>query len=69
MIKKMNELDCVKLIKPYWKLKIGTLGYILIKYDENNFEVEFVGDNNNTLDVSAVSRDYLELDEAYKRNN
>ena len=37
----MNELDCVKLIKPFKKLKVGTKGYILLKYTENGFEVEF----------------------------
>ena len=30
-----NELDCVKLIKPYRKLNVGVIGITLIKYDEN----------------------------------
>ena len=37
----MNELDCVKLIKPYKDLKVGTRGCIVLKYTENDFEVEF----------------------------
>lgn len=57
----MNELDCVKLIKPYRKLKVGVIGTILIKYNENNFEVEFFDDNDNTLDVCTISKDYIEL--------
>ena len=37
----MNELDCVKLIKPFKELKVGTKGCIVLKYTENDFEVEF----------------------------
>ena len=42
----MNELGCVKLIKPFKKLKVGTKEYILLKYTENDFEVEFFDENN-----------------------
>ncbi len=38
----MNELDCVKLIKPFKDLKVGTHGCIVLKYTENDFEVEFI---------------------------
>lgn len=64
----MNELDCVKLIKPYRKLKVGVIGIILIKYDENNFEVEFVDKDKNTLDVCTISKDYIELYLVYEEN-
>ena len=37
----MNELDCIKLIKPFKDLKVGTRGCIVLKYTENDFEVEF----------------------------
>ena len=37
----MNELDCVILIKPFKKWKVGTKGCIVLKYTENDFEVEF----------------------------
>ena len=37
----MKELDCVKLIKPFKELKVGTKGCIVLKYTENDFEVEF----------------------------
>lgn len=30
----MKELDCVKLIKPYKDLKVGTQGCIVLKYTE-----------------------------------
>ena len=36
----MEELDCVKLIKPFDDLKVGTKGCIVLKYTENDFEVE-----------------------------
>ena len=42
----MNELDCVKLIKPFKELKVGTKGCIVLKYTENDFEVEFFDENN-----------------------
>lgn len=57
----MNELDCVKLIKPFKNLKIGTEGCIVLKYDDDNFEVEFFDDNNETIDVCTISKDYLEV--------
>lgn len=57
----MEELDCVKLIKPFGSLKIGTKGTIVLKYTENDFEVEFFDENHNTIDVYTITRDYLEV--------
>ena len=57
----MNELDCVKLIKPFKELKVGTKGCIVLKYTENDFEVDFFNENNETLDVYTISREYLEV--------
>ena len=57
----MNELDCVKLIKPYKDLKVETRGCIVLKYTENDFEVEFFDENNETIDVYIISREYLEV--------
>ncbi len=57
----MNELDCVRLIKPFKGLKVGTKGCIVLKYNETNFEVEFVDENNETIDVYTISREYLEV--------
>ena len=42
----MNELYCVKLIKHFKKLKAGTKGCIVVKYTENDFEVEFFDENH-----------------------
>ena len=37
----MNELDCVKLIKPFKDLKVGTKGGIVLKYTENDLKQSF----------------------------
>ena len=57
----MNELDCVKLIKPFKELKVGTKGCIVLKYTENDFEVEFFNENDETIDFYTISRDYLDV--------
>ena len=57
----MNELDCVKLIKPFKELKVGTKGCIVLKYTENDFEVEFFNENDETIDIYIISRDYLDV--------
>ena len=62
----MNEFDCVKLIKPFKELEIGTKGCIVHKYNENDFEVEFFDKDNETIGVYTISKDYLEV---YWSNN
>ena len=57
----MNELDCVKLIKPFKELKVGIKGCIVLKYTENDFEVEFFNENDETIDIYTISRDYLDV--------
>ena len=57
----MEELDCVKLIKPFEDLKVGTRGTIVLKYTENDFEVEFFDENHETIDVYTITDDYLEV--------
>ena len=57
----MYELDCVKLIKPFKELKVGTKGCIVVKYTENDFEVEFFNENNETIDVYTISKEYLDV--------
>ena len=57
----MEELDCVILIKSFENLKVGTKGTIVLKYNEDNFEVEFFDDNHETIDVYTISKDYLEV--------
>ena len=56
----MNELDVVKLIKDFKNIKKGTLGTIVHKYDKHNFEVEFIDDNKETIDIYTIDDSYLE---------
>ena len=44
----MEELQCVKLIKEFKVLRVGTKGTIVPKYTENDFEVEW-NDNGRLL--------------------
>ncbi len=64
----MEELDCVKLIKPFKNLKVGTKGTIVRKYTENDFEVEFFDDNHETIDVYTITGDYLQIYWKYSKS-
>ncbi|MFA5687258.1 MAG: DUF4926 domain-containing protein [Bacilli bacterium] len=57
----MKELDTVILIKEFQNLKKGTVGCIVLKYDVNNFEVEFYDKNGDTIDVYTITGQYLAL--------
>lgn len=57
----MKELDTVILIKEFQNLQKGTVGCIVLKYDENNFEVEFFDENGDTIDVYTITGEYLAL--------
>ncbi len=57
----MKELDTVILIKEFRNLKKGTVGCIVLKYDDNNFEVEFFDQNGDTIDVYTITSEYLKL--------
>lgn len=57
----MKELDTVILIKEFQNLKKGTVGCIVLKYDDNNFEVEFFDKNGDTIDVYTITGEYLTL--------
>ena len=57
----MKELDTVILIKEFQNLQKGTVGCIVLKYDENNFEVEFFDKNGDTIDVYTITGEYLAL--------
>ena len=59
----MEELQCVKLIKEFNGLSIGTKGTIVLKYTENDYEVEFFDDNGETIGVYTIDGDYIELRE------
>ena len=57
----MNELDVVKLIRPFKGLEVGIKGTIVHKYNSHNFEVEFFDQNNESIDVFTIESSYLEL--------
>ena len=62
----MKELDEVKLKTDFKGVHAGTLGTIVLEYDGENFEVEFVDSNGNTIDVLTTPADILERVAAYK---
>lgn len=57
----MKELDCVKLAKPFKGLPLGTKGVVVLKYNDEDVEVEFFDDNDQTIDVYTVPTDCLEV--------
>ena len=57
----MNELDVVKLTCNFNGIQSGTVGTIVLKYDDENYEVEFFDKNGDTIDVLTISKDFLEL--------
>ncbi len=57
----MNVLDCVKLVKPFKDLKIGTKGCVVTKHSETDYDVEFIDDSGDTIDVYTISKDFLEV--------
>lgn len=57
----MEELDIVKLKKTFEDIKEGTIGTILIKYSDEDYEVEFFDEEMNTIDVRTVGKEFLEF--------
>ena len=57
----MKELECVKLTKPFKGLPLGTKGVVVLKYNDEDVEVEFFDDNDQTIDVYTVPTDCLEV--------
>ena len=59
----MKELDVVKLLENLNGIQAGTIGTIVLKYDEKNYEVEFFDADGDTIDVLTIHADLLELHE------
>ena len=57
----MKELDIVKLTKKFNGLEAGTEGTIVLEYDGNYFEVEFVDSNNDTIGVFTTPAKLLKM--------
>ena len=60
----MEEYDLVILNKDFEDLKKGTKGTIVLKYNDENYEVEFFDKNMDTIDVYTINISYL--DKRYK---
>lgn len=63
----MKELDVVKLNRDFEDLKAGTIGAIVLDYDDINCEVEFIDDNKDTIGVYTTPKNYLILVESYNK--
>lgn len=57
----MKELDVIKLIEDFSGIPAGTKGTIVLEYDGTHFEVEFVDENGDTIDVVTTPSKLLEL--------
>ena len=57
----MNELDVVKLKCDFHGLSAGTIGTIVFEYDGTVFEVEFIDNNGDTIDVLTTPAEKIEL--------
>jgi hypothetical protein len=57
----MKELDVIKLIEDFSGISAGTKGTIVLEYDGTHFEVEFVDENGDTIDVVTTPSGLLEL--------
>ena len=56
----MKELDVVKLIRDFADIPAGTIGTIVLEYDGTHFEVEFVDEDGDTIDVITTPTELLE---------
>lgn len=57
----MKELDVVKLKEEFQGIPVGTEGTIVLEYDGTYFEVEFVDEDGDTIDVLTTPASILEV--------
>ena len=62
----MKESDIVKLKENFQGINAGTEGTIVLEYDRTAFEVEFVDENLDTIEVITTPANLLELVQSYK---
>ena len=62
----MKEFDVVKLLSDFENIPVGTEGAIVLDYDKEYCEVEFVDSDGNTIDVITTPKELLELVWEYK---
>ena len=61
----MKELDVVRLKCEFQGLSSGTEGTIVHEHDGTAFEVEFIDNNGDTIDVLTTPAEKIELVTAY----
>jgi hypothetical protein len=57
----MKELDVVKLTQDFHDLPAGTKGAIVLEYDGQLFEVEYVNESGETIAVYTTPAKILQL--------
>ena len=57
----MRELDVVKLKCDFQDLPAGTIGTIVLEYDGTAFEVEFIDNNGDAIDILTTPAEKIEL--------
>lgn len=57
----MKQFDIVKLTQAFEGMDKGTVGTVLEKYSEFDYEVEFFDKNMRTIKVCEVKKELLEI--------
>ena len=52
----MKELDVVKLLSDFENIPAGTEGTIVLDYDDEYCEVEFIDQEGNTIEVVTIPK-------------
>jgi hypothetical protein len=59
MFKELDVIKAKRKLSPF--VEYGTLGAIVFIHDVDHFEVEFVDEQGQTLDLLSVNKDDIEL--------
>ena len=56
----MKEFDVVRLKADYKDIAAGTIGAIVLEYDGAAYDVEFVDNGGNTVDIVTIPSELIE---------
>ncbi|XQY92230.1 DUF4926 domain-containing protein [Metabacillus sp. HB246100] len=59
MFKELDVIRARRRLSPF--VEFGTLGTIVLKHNENDYEIEFVDEQGQTLDLLTVNKNDIEL--------
>ncbi|WP_273127806.1 DUF4926 domain-containing protein [Bacillus weihaiensis] len=59
MFKELDVIRARRRLSPF--VEFGTLGTIVLKHKENDYEIEFVDEQGQTLDLLTVNKNDIEL--------